>query len=55
MDSIWINPGKVKTSHLLREGEATHQRRGKLFVEAGESICQGKDKAVVKGGKTAIH
>ena len=26
-----------------------------LFIEAGEPISQGKDKAIVKGGRTAIH
>ena len=56
--------------HLSREGEAICQGKelfvkgggrllikggGKLVIEAGEPISQGKDEAIVKGGRTAVH
>ena len=39
---------------MSKEGGG-HKGEGKLFVEAGEPIGQEKDKAVVKGGRIAVH
>ena len=47
-------PSSKGRASLLREGGG-HKGEGKLFVKAGEPIGQGKDKAVVKGGRIAVH
>ena len=40
---------------LFVEEGGGHKGEGKLFVKAGEPIGQGKDRAVVKGGRIAVH
>ena len=47
-------PSSKGRASLLREGGG-HKGEGKLFVEAGEPIGQGKDEANVKGRRTVIH